>query len=46
MPGEGMPEHNFASSKGDLVLDFEIEMPRALSQQQREGFRQVFAMAA
>ena len=46
VPGEGMPEHNFASSKGDLVLDFEIEMPRKLSQQQREGFRQIFAMAA
>lgn len=24
--GEGMPEHNFASNKGDLVVDFEVPL--------------------
>ena len=28
------------------VLDFEVDMPRTLTEQQREGFRAVFAVAA
>ncbi|EKX52149.1 hypothetical protein GUITHDRAFT_157105 [Guillardia theta CCMP2712] len=29
--GEGMPEHNFPSSKGDLLVEFEVEMPTKVS---------------
>ena len=26
-----MPEHNFPSSKGDLLVEFEVEMPTKVS---------------
>ncbi len=38
LKGEGMPQHNFASIKGDLHVQFSVEMPRHLSQEQKDGF--------
>ena len=39
--GEGMPQHNFASNRGDLMVDFEVEMPRALTTEQRDALRKI-----
>eukprot|EP00281_Chroomonas_sp_CCMP1168_P032648 CAMPEP_0206246804 /NCGR_PEP_ID=MMETSP0047_2-20121206/19465_1 /ASSEMBLY_ACC=CAM_ASM_000192 /TAXON_ID=195065 /ORGANISM="Chroomonas mesostigmatica_cf, Strain CCMP1168" /LENGTH=365 /DNA_ID=CAMNT_0053672273 /DNA_START=55 /DNA_END=1152 /DNA_ORIENTATION=- len=39
--GEGMPQHNFPDNKGDMLVDYEIDMPRELSEEQREGLRRI-----
>jgi len=42
--GEGMPEHNFASNKGDLVVDFEVGCtPRAHTMFARIGAHRCLA---
>lgn len=44
--GEGMPEHNFPSNKGDLLVDYQIQMPSKLTPKQVEGFKQLFSEGA
>ncbi|KAJ1471753.1 hypothetical protein T484DRAFT_1581362, partial [Baffinella frigidus] len=39
--GEGMPEHNFASNRGDLLVHFEVEMPKTLTPEQKKVLGQV-----
>ena len=34
--GEGMPEHNFASEKGDLYVHFVVDFPKELSDAQKQ----------
>ena len=41
LKGEGMPQHNFASIKGDLHVQFSVEMPRHLTQDQKSGFERL-----
>jgi DnaJ-related protein SCJ1 len=42
---EGMPKHNYASEKGDLFVEFTVIFPESLSQEQKEGFKQLLANA-
>ncbi len=35
--GEGMPQHNYASQHGDLVIEFVVDFPAALTEEQRDG---------
>jgi DnaJ-related protein SCJ1 len=41
IPGEGMPKHNYASEKGDLFVEFTVIFPETVSQEQKEGFKQL-----
>lgn len=34
--GEGMPQHNFPSQKGDLFVTITVVMPTSLSNKQKE----------
>ena len=34
--GEGMPNQNSPSLKGDLIIRFEVDWPRSLSQTQKD----------
>mmetsp|Transcript_57766 Transcript_57766/g.151983 ORF Transcript_57766/g.151983 Transcript_57766/m.151983 type:complete len:301 (-) Transcript_57766:2-904(-) len=43
VPGEGMPEHNFASNRGDLLVDMEVQLPAALTERQRAALREALA---
>jgi len=36
---EGMPHHNYPSEKGDLYVEFKIDMPAELSEHQKEQFK-------
>lgn len=40
--GEGMPIHNFPSDFGDLHVKFEIKMPAAITNDQREAIERLF----
>jgi len=37
--GEGMPHHGFSSQKGDLYVTFSIQFPTSLTEEQKEGFK-------
>ena len=39
--GEGMPHHTVPSQKGDLYVHFKVQLPKQLTQQQKEGFREI-----
>jgi len=39
--GEGMPHHTVPSQRGDLYVHFEVELPKTLTQSQREGFAEI-----
>jgi DnaJ-related protein SCJ1 len=41
IPEEGMPFHNDPSRTGDLYVQFEIEMPKMLTEEQKEGFKKL-----
>ena len=42
LKGEGMPVHGFSSEFGDLLVTFEIDMPKQLTQEQKEAISKVF----
>ena len=42
--GEGMPIYERASDKGDLIVTYEVELPKKLTDEQKEMFRRVFSM--
>jgi len=35
---EGMPHHNVPSMKGDLFVKYQVELPKTLTQEQKDGF--------
>jgi len=37
--GEGMPHHNYSSQSGNLYIEFIIKMPAKLTEEQKQGFR-------
>jgi DnaJ-class molecular chaperone len=37
-----MPVYERASDKGDLFITYEVELPKKLTEQQKEQFRRVF----
>merc|ERR1719198_307503 len=39
--GEGMPKHNVPSDKGDLIVEIKIEMPKKLTNDQKEAIGQI-----
>lgn len=39
--GEGMPLHNYATETGDLYVEIGIKMPAKLTEEQKEGFKQL-----
>jgi DnaJ family protein B protein 4 len=39
--GEGMPLSKSPGSKGDLRIRFDVQFPRALTEQQKAGLRQL-----
>eukprot|EP01029_Cantina_marsupialis_P028988 TRINITY_DN778318_c0_g1_i1.p1 TRINITY_DN778318_c0_g1~~TRINITY_DN778318_c0_g1_i1.p1 ORF type:complete len:365 (-),score=115.15 TRINITY_DN778318_c0_g1_i1:181-1275(-) len=39
---EGMPNHEFASEKGRLYIEFIILFPKTLSSEQKKGFAEIF----
>jgi DnaJ-related protein SCJ1 len=41
--GEGMPKHNVPSEKGDLFVTLEVDLPRHLSEEQKERLGKVLA---
>jgi DnaJ-related protein SCJ1 len=43
--GEGMPHHNYASQTGDLFVEIAIRMPASVTEEQKEGFKQLLATA-
>lgn len=40
--GEGMPYHNFPSQKGILIVEFEVEFPTTLTNDQFEAIQSLF----
>eukprot|EP00808_Paulinella_micropora_P016769 g26955.t1 len=40
--GQGMPQHNFPSNKGDLHVKFVVAFPNSLSSEQKNGLKQIF----
>lgn len=40
--GEGMPQHNFPSQKGDLFITFNVKLPQKLSQEEKDMIREIF----
>ena len=40
--GEGMPIYERASDRGDLIVTYEVELPKKLTDDQKEKFRRVF----
>jgi len=38
IPKEGMPHHTVPSQRGDLYVKFAVELPKTLTQEQRDGF--------
>ncbi|KAK8795703.1 hypothetical protein WA158_000359 [Blastocystis sp. Blastoise] len=42
LEGEGMPQHNFPSQKGDLFITVTVVMPKSLSNKQKEVVQQFF----
>lgn len=43
LPGEGMPQHNFPSQKGDLHIKFKVRLPDKLTPVEKELVKQLFA---
>jgi DnaJ-class molecular chaperone len=43
--GEGMPLHNFASERGDLVVTFKVKFPSSFTEKQLEVLKSVFPEA-
>jgi len=39
VPSEGMPHHGFSAQKGDLYVTFTVQFPTTITEQQREGFK-------
>ena len=39
--GEGMPQHTVPSQRGDLYVRFEVDLPRTLTQAQKDGFAEI-----
>jgi len=37
--GEGMPHHGFPTQKGDLFITFTVQFPTTLTEEQKEGFK-------
>eukprot|EP00906_Rhabdomonas_costata_P024958 RCo035774 len=42
---EGMPKHNVPSERGNLVITFEVEFPRAITEEQAAAFKTLLASA-
>jgi DnaJ-class molecular chaperone len=42
LPGEGMPVYERASEKGDLIITYQVELPKTLTAEQKDQFRRVF----
>jgi DnaJ-related protein SCJ1 len=40
--GEGMPQHNFPSQKGDLYVKFNVRLPDKLNESEKEIVKQLF----
>lgn len=41
--GEGMPQHTFPSQTGDLHIEVTVKFPASLTEEQKEGFKQLLA---
>lgn len=41
--GDGMPQHKYASQKGDLYVKFNVRLPDKLSEAEKEIVKQLFA---
>lgn len=41
--GEGMPFHNYPSQMGNLFVEFVIKMPTKLTEEQKQGFRNLLS---
>eukprot|EP00026_Physarum_polycephalum_P008756 Phypoly_transcript_08856.p1 GENE.Phypoly_transcript_08856~~Phypoly_transcript_08856.p1 ORF type:complete len:365 (+),score=60.90 Phypoly_transcript_08856:88-1182(+) len=39
--GEGMPQHNFPSNTGDLLIEITVKFPTSLTEEQKEGFKKL-----
>jgi DnaJ-related protein SCJ1 len=39
--GEGMPVHTVPSQRGDLYVKFAVELPKTLTNEQKEGFAEI-----
>jgi len=39
---EGMPIHNFPSTRGDLFVRFIVELPKTLSENDKKMLKQIF----
>jgi len=39
IPEEGMPHHEFSSQTGNLFIEFIVKMPTSLTEEQKQGFR-------
>jgi len=39
--GEGMPRHNVPSESGSLVVEFDIQFPESLSEEQKQRLREI-----
>jgi len=39
--GEGMPQHNFPSQTGDLLVEITVKFPASLTEEQKEGFKKL-----
>ncbi len=40
--GEGMPVHKFPSQKGDLYIEFKVNLPKSLSKKEKELVQEIF----
>eukprot|EP01008_Symbiontida_sp_HLA12_P002476 NODE_419_length_928_cov_256.447205_g411_i0.p1 GENE.NODE_419_length_928_cov_256.447205_g411_i0~~NODE_419_length_928_cov_256.447205_g411_i0.p1 ORF type:complete len:221 (+),score=12.89 NODE_419_length_928_cov_256.447205_g411_i0:107-769(+) len=43
MKEEGMPAHNVPSEKGNLIITFEVDMPKQITETQREAFSRLLS---
>lgn len=41
--GEGMPQHNFPSQTGDLLIEITVKFPASLTEEQKEGFKKLLS---
>ena len=39
--GEGMPQSNDPTTRGDLVIEFSIQFPTSLNMQQKQSLKQI-----
>jgi DnaJ-related protein SCJ1 len=39
--GEGMPQHNFPSQKGNLYVEITVKFPASVTEEQKEGFKKL-----